>query len=354
WCIGLIGMAIKYAEALLAVRYRTTDKNGEMCGGPMHFIEKGLGSRFLAVCFALFGVCAAMGGGNMIQANSVADVMESSLSIAPWLTGVVLAAGTALTLAGGIKGIGKVASYLVPFMAILYLTGGITVLVLKADLIPAAFGMILSAAFKGQAAVGGFAGASVWAAIRLGLSRGLSSSEAGLGTASIAAAAAKTDYPGRQALVSMSGAFISTIVMCTITGLVIAVAGVLGAQKANGAVLDGASLTVAAFNSILPGSGWVVTIGLVFFAFSTILGWGYYGEKCMEYLFHERSIPYYRILFSLMVIPGATWDLDLVWRIADVTNALMAIPNLLGVLFLSRLVYTETRQFETILKKEGR
>jgi AGCS family alanine or glycine:cation symporter len=189
-------------------------------------------------------------------------------------------------------------------------------------------------------------------ALRLGLSRGLSSSEAGLGTASIAAAAARTDYPGRQALVSMSGAFLSTIIMCTITGLVIAVSGVQGMEGANGKLLDGASLTVAAFNEILPGEGYIVTVGLVFFAFSTILGWGFYGEKCMEYLFHERSIPWFRVIFSLMVIPGAAMDLLLVWRIADVTNALMAIPNLIGIAALSSVVVKEANLFEKVLADE--
>lgn len=349
WCVGLVGMAIKYSEAILAVRYRELDQNNEMVGGPMYFIAKGLGWGKLASSFAIFGALAALGGGNMIQANSVADVFSSSMGVDPFVTGCVIAFLTAVTLAGGIKGIGRVTSILVPLMAALYLGGGVLILMLKWNHIPSALWEIVQAAFTGQAAVGGFAGSTLWMALRMGVSRGLCSSEAGLGTASIAAAAAKTDAPGRQALVSMTGAFLSTIVMCTVTALVISVSGVLGSMDAKGQLVTGASLTVAAFQAVLPGSGWVVTTGLIFFAFSTILGWGYYGEKCVEYLFHERSIPVYRLLFCLAIIPGAALDLGLVWKIADVTNALMAIPNLIGVAALSSVVVEEAHRFKLMV-----
>jgi alanine or glycine:cation symporter, AGCS family len=353
WMTALIGMAIKYAEAILAVKYRQTDDRGEMCGGPMYFIEHGLRWKWLAACFAFFGAVGAFGGGNMLQANSVADVMKSMFAIDPMWTGIIVAALIGLTLLGGIQSIGRVASLLVPFMAISYISGALAILAMHLDRIPNALWMILESAFNGQAALGGFLGAGVILAIQVGISRGVMTSEAGLGTASIAAAAAKTDFPGRQALVSMTGCFLATIVMCSATGFVLAVTDVFGSVGENGKLVNGASLTLAAFQSVFPSwGGYVVTIGLVLFAFTTLLGWAYYGEKCVEYLFGGRSVPFYRILFTLIVIPGAILELDIVWKISDVCNGLMAIPNLIGLFALSGVVIAETKLFLAVLAKE--
>lgn len=352
WMTALIGMAIKYAEAILAIKYRTTDDRGEMCGGPMYFIQTGLGWKWLAICFALFGAIGAFGGGNMLQANSVADVMKSMFSVDPLWTGIVVALLTGLTLLRGIQSIGKVASYLVPLMATIYIGGALAILVLNYEAIPAAILMIFEAAFNGQAAFGGFLGAGVVLAIQVGVSRGVMTSEAGLGTASIAAAAARTDFPGRQALVSMTGCFLATIVMCSATGLVLAVTDVWGVVDANGKVLNGASLTLAAFQSVFSWGGYVVTIGLLLFAFTTLLGWAYYGEKCIEYLFGVRVVPFYRIIFTLIIIPGAILELDVVWKISDICNGLMAFPNLIGIIALSGVVIAETKLFLKVIEAE--
>lgn len=352
WVTALIGMAIKYAEAILAVKYRTVDANGEMCGGPMYFIETGLGWKWLAYAFALFGAIAAFGGGNMLQANSVADVMGCVFHVNPWWTGIILAAFTGLTILWGIKSIGKVASYLVPFMAVFYIAGAGLILFMHYDRIPHALMVIFTSAFTGQAAIGGFLGATVVLALQVGISRGLMTSEAGLGTASIAAAAAKTDLPGRQALVSMTGCFLATIVMCSATGLVLAVTNVLGTTTPDGKLLNGAAMTVTAFQSVLPWGGYIVTIGLVLFAFTTLLGWAYYGEKCVEYILGVRSVPYYRALFTLIIIPGAVLELDVVWKISDVCNGLMAFPNLIALCALSGVVIAETRSFLQVLEEE--
>lgn len=352
WVTAIIGMATRYAEAALAVKYRTTDKRGEMCGGPMYFIEYGLQWKWLSIAFAIFGAISAFGGGNMLQSNSVADVMASLFSLDPIWTGVIIAVLTGLTIMGGIKSIGRVASFLVPAMALFYISGAGIILVIHYDAIPEVFMTIISTAFTGQAAVGGFAGSTILIAIQMGVSRGLMTSEAGLGTASIASAAAQTDVPGRQALVSMTGCFLATVVMCTVTGLVLGVTGVLGAYGPGGKLLTGASMTVAAFETVFPWGGYIVTIGLVLFAFTTLLGWAYYGEKCCEYLFGERSVSYYRAIFTLIIIPGAVLELDIVWKISDVFNGLMAVPNLIGLCALSGVVIDETRDFIHVLKHE--
>lgn len=352
WISALIGMATKYAEAILAVKYRELDKRGEMCGGPMYFIQNGLGWRWLAISFALFGAIAALGGGNMIQANSVADVLHRMFDISPIYSGVVLAILTGLTILGGIKSIGKIASLLVPIMAIFYIGGGLVILAIHFDKIPGAIISIVSHAFNGQAAFGGFIGASVMTAVQVGISRGLMTSEAGLGTASIAAAAAKTDLPGRQALVSMTGSFIATLVMCSVTGLVLGVTDVFGTFDEQGKLLNGASMTLAAFNSVFSWGGYVVTVGLLLFAFTTLLGWAYYGEKCVEHLFGEAYVNIYRLIFTLCVIPGAALQLEIVWKISDITNGLMAYPNLIGLLALSGTVVSETRSFLNVLERE--
>jgi alanine or glycine:cation symporter, AGCS family len=352
WVTGLVGMAIKYAEAILAVKYRTTDSRGEMCGGPMYFIEYGLGWKWLSIAFAIFGAVGAFGGGNMLQANSVADVMKSVFHIEPWISGLAVALFTGLTIIGGIKSIGKVAGFLVPFMAVLYILGAGVILVQHFDRIPQALMTIVTTAFTGQAAFGGFLGSTLMLALQVGISRGLMTSEAGLGTASIAAAAAKTDLPGRQALVSMTGSFLATIIMCSATGLVLAVTNVFGKVGIDGKLLNGASLTVAAFQSSFSLGGYVVTIGLLLFAFTTVLGWSYYGEKCVEYLLGAKSVPYYRALFTLIIIPGAILELEVVWKISDICNGLMAFPNLIGLCALSGVVISETRAFLKVLATE--
>lgn len=353
WVMALIGMATKYGEAILAVKYREVDDRGEMCGGPMHFIEKGLGWKWLAGAFAFFGAIASFGGGNMIQANSVADVMANLYSIPSWITGVVLALVTGSILIGGIKSIGRFAAFMVPFMAVFYIGGGCIILLKSFDRIPEAFMSIFQHAFTGQAAFGGFAGSTLLMTIQVGMSRGLMTSEAGLGTASIAAAAAKTDFPGRQAMISMTGSFIATIVLCTVTGLVLGVTGVHGALGPNGAPLNGASMTMAAFESVLPWGGYIVTIALILFALTTLLGWAYYGEKCLEYLFGSVSILPFRLIFTCIIVPGAILDLEVVWKVADITNGLMAYPNLIGLTALSGVVMSETKKFLQVVKEES-
>lgn len=352
WITALIGMAIKYAEAFLAVKYRTVDKRGEMCGGPMYFIQEGLGWKWLAYSFAIFGAIAAFGGGNMLQANSVSDVLASMFQIDRLWTGVVLAALTGLTLIWGIKSIAKVSSLLVPFMALFYICGASLIIINHYDRIPSALYHIVVSAFTGQAAVGGFLGSTLLLAFQVGVSRGLMTSEAGLGTASIAAAAAKTDLPGRQALVSMTGSFLATIILCSATGLVLAVTNVFGTTTPDGKLLNGAPMTVAAFNSVFPWGGYIVTFGLLLFAFTTLLGWAYYGEKCIEYLLGANFVLPYRALFTLVVIPGAVLELDIVWRISDVCNGLMAFPNLIALCALAGVVVKETREFLVILDEE--
>lgn len=353
WMTALIGMSTKYAEAILAVKYRSTDKKNEMCGGPMYFIEQGLGWKWLAIAFAVFGAVAAFGGGNMLQANSVADVMSSTFNVDPYITGIALAIFTALSLVGGIKSIGAIASLLVPLMALLYIGGGIAIILTRWYLVPEAVVSIIEHAFTAQAAFGAFAGSSVASALQVGVSRGLMTSEAGLGTASIAAAAAKTDLPGRQALVSMTGGFLATVVMCSVTGLVLGVTDVFGASDASGKALTGASMTLAAFNSVFPVvGGYIVTIGLILFAFTTIIGWAYYGEKCVEYLWGEKSIPFYRVLFITMAFIGAILELQVVWKISDIFNGLMAFPNLIALAALSGVVVSETKSFLRVLAAE--
>ncbi len=352
WVAAFFGMATKYAEAILAVKYRTVDKKGEMCGGPMFYIERGLKVKWLAVLFAVFGAAAAFGTGNVVQANSVSSALYEHLSIAPWISGVLLAILTGAALFGGIKSIGKVASYLVPVMGVFYIGGGTIFVLMRYQQIPEALLLIFKTAFTGQAAAGGFLGSSMMVAIQYGVSRGIFSSEAGLGSAPIAAAAAKTDVPGRQALISMSGVFITSFIVCTITGLAIAVTGVLGDIGANGEVLNGSVLALRAFNSIFSGGGMIVTISLILFGYSTILGWAYYGEKCVEYLWGERSVVFFRVLFTLALIPGAMMSLKIVWSFANIMNGLMAFPNLIGLFGLAGIVGAETKSFVKLLKQE--
>ena len=281
WITALVGMATKYAEAILAVKYRV-EKNGLMAGGPMYYIEKGLGWKWLAVLFALFGSIAAFGIGSSVQSNSVAAAVQESMGVNPWITGIILTVFTALVILGGIKSIGKVTSYFVPIMAVFYVVGGLVIIVINLDLLPHALGLIFTDAFTGQAVAGG----AIGAVIRWGVARGVFSNEAGMGSAPIAAAAAKTDHPGRQALISMTGTFLDTIIVCSITGITL----VMGGMYIGNGDLTGAALTTKTFDSMLPGGGWIVTIGIILFAYSTVLGWAYYGEKCFEYLFGNKSI----------------------------------------------------------------
>lgn len=352
WVVALIGMVTKYAEAILAVKFRKLDSKGQMCGGPMHYIEQGLGWKWLASLFAIFGTLSAFAGGNLTQSNSIASAMQELFQVPPIWTGVFLAILTAAVILGGIRSLGRVNAILVPAMALIYIGGGIAILVLKAEYIPQSLLLIFQSAFTGHAAVGGFLGAGVMSAIQLGIVRGISSNEAGLGSAPIAAAAAKTDVPGRQALISMTGVFLSSFIVCTITVLVICVTGVFGSVDANGVALNGAPLVIRAFESVIPGGAWIVAIGIVLFGYSTIIGWSYYGEKCLEYLFGDRYLFLFRIAFIGIVLLGSVLSLDVVWALVDIMNGLMAFPNLIALFFLSPIIIRESRTFFDLVARE--
>jgi AGCS family alanine or glycine:cation symporter len=346
WVTGLVGMATKFAEAVLAVKYRIKDANGNMCGGPMYYIEKGLGWKWMGVTFAIFTAVAAFGIGNMVQSNSVADALRATFDIPVLATGIVLAVATAAVILGGITSIGRVTSVLVPVMILVYVAGSVLILILNAGAIPAAFGLIFEYAFNPAAATGGFAGATLMMTIRMGVARGVFSNESGMGSSPIAAAAAKTKHPVAQALVSMTQTFIDTLVVCTMTGLVLIISG---AWSSGG---TGASLTSTAYGMSLSGGQYIVTFGLVLFAYSTILGWCYYGEKAMEYLLGEGSVKPYRIVFILAVGLGATLKMELVWAMADLFNGLMAFPNLVALILLSPVVIRETREYFVALAEK--
>ncbi len=342
WITALVGMATKYSEAVLAVHFRETDENGNHVGGPMYYIKNGLSSRFawLGTAFAIFGALAGFGIGNTIQANSVADVLQTNIGLSPLVTGLIMAVLIALVLLGSIKRIANVAGKIVPFMAIGYLGAGLVILGMHLSELPAAISLIVTSAFTPVAATGGFAGAAVWAAIRFGVARGIFSNEAGLGSAPIAHAAAKTDNPVRQGSIAMIGTFIDTIIICSVTGLVIIVSGAWTSGE------TGASLSSLAFETILPGFGSViVSLGLCVFAFTTILGWSIYGEKCVGYLFGVKAILPFRILWIIAVPVGATANLSFIWLVADTLNAMMAIPNLIALLLLSPVVFKLTRSY---------
>jgi len=346
WITAIFGMATKYGEGVLAVKYRVINSKGEMSGGPMYYIENGLGKKWkwLAFLFAFFGVMASFGIGSTVQANSVAQAVHSSFGIDTWITGVVLTLITAFVVLGGIQSISRVSSVVVPFMAVLYIVGGLVVVAMHFDLLLPALKVIMHDAFSGQAVAGGVVGT----VIRYGVARGVFSNEAGMGSAPIAAAAAKTDHPVRQALVSMTGTFLDTIIVCSITGIVL----VMGILQSNGGAfavpdLEGAALTTATFDAMLSGyGGWVVTIGLIFFAYSTTLGWCYYGEKCATYVFGDKSVPIYRVIYVATVMLGTVLSMDMVWAAADTFNGLMAVPNLIALLLLSRVIVQETRDFK--------
>jgi len=341
WMTGLVGMATKYGEAVLAVKYRIQDEDGTMSGGPMYYISNGLGWKWLGSLFAFFAAVAAFGIGSMVQSNSVADAINHSFNIAPEITGITLMVFTAFVIIGGIKSIGRVTSILVPFMIVLYMAGSLVILVIHADKIPGALSLVFEYAFSPVAASGGFAGAAVMLAIRMGVARGLFSNESGLGSAPIAAAAAQTNSPVMQALVSMTQTFIDTIIVCSMTGLVILVTGAWTSGE------NGASLTSYAYSLGLPGSmgGLIVTVGIILFAYSTILGWSYYGEKSIGYLLGTWAVKPYRWLFVASVGLGAVLKLDVVWTVSDIFNGLMAFPNLIGLIMLSPVIASETKKF---------
>lgn len=348
WLTAIVGMATKYSEAVLAVTYRETDKAGEFVGGPMYYIRNGMGKNWawMGWLFALFAAIAAFGIGNTVQANSVADAMYTTFGISQGITGIVMAAVTFMVVIGGITRIGKVAEKLVPLMAVFYVAGAMIILIIEADQIPHAFALIFADAFTGTAATGGFVGAGVMAAIRFGVARGIFSNEAGLGSAPIAHAAARTNQPVRQGTVAMLGTFIDTIIICSMTALVILTSGMWTQIDPNtGVGLTGAALSSLAFASGFQGGDMIVSIGLIIFAFTTILGWSYYGERAVEYLVGRRGILPYRILWVIAIYIGATAQLDLIWLIADIMNALMALPNLIALLFLSPVVFAATRSY---------
>jgi len=341
WMTGLFGMATKYAEAVLAVKYRVKDKRGEMCGGPMYYLSLGLKKPRLGTLFAIFAAVSAFGIGNMVQSNSVAEAVRVTFHIPNWTTGIILAVLTGLVILGGIRSIARVTEYLVPIMIVVYMVSALVVLFLEWDKIPQVFSLVFSKALTPTAALGGFAGATVKEAVRFGVARGVFSNESGLGSSPIAAAAAQTTTPTAQALVSMTQTFIDTIIVCSMTGFVILVTG----AWTSGAT--GSELTAKAFSAALPGN-WghlVVTVGLILFAYSTVLGWCYYGEKSIEYLLGETSVMPYRLLFTLFVFIGSFTQLELVWSFADIMNGLMALPNLIGLLVLAGVVVEETNRY---------
>ena len=342
WLIALVGMATKYAEAVLAVHYREQDHRGQYVGGPMYYIRKGMGSRWawLAVLFAFFGMCAGFGIGNTTQTHSVADGLHDSFGVPTWTTGLVLMAMVGLVVLGGIKRIARVATFVVPFMALAYLLTGLAVLVDHAAALPAAIALCFDGAFSGTAAAGGFAGAVIKEAIQYGIARGIFSNEAGLGSAPIAHASANTDHPARQGSVAMLGTFIDTIVVCSVTGLAIVASGAWTSGE------KGAPLSALAFSNTFGTYGEiVVTCGLAIFAFTTLLGWSLYSERCTQYLFGERALVPFRWVWVLVVPVGAMMDLGLVWPIADIMNILMAVPNLIALLFLAPVVVRLSKEF---------
>jgi len=342
WCTAIVGLATKYSEALLAVHFRERDSIGQYVGGPMYYIKNGLGKKFLwlSFAFALFGALAGFGIGNTVQVNSIAHGLDVSLGVPRILTGIVVAVLVGAVILGGIKRIAQVAGKVVPFMAVAYVgLCGIVILMNLASL-PSAIGEILQSAFSPVAATGGFAGATIMLAVRMGVSRGVFSNEAGLGSAPIAHACAQTNSPVRQGTIAMLGTFIDTLVICTMTGLAIVLSGMWTTEA------QGMELSISAMNSLLPHSGNIIVIGgMIVFAFTTILGWAFYGERCAEYIFGVKVIPIYRILWVLAVPIGAMMDLRFIWNIADMLNGLMALPNLIALLLLCPVVFSLTRKY---------
>lgn len=352
WIAAFFGMATKYAEGVLAIKYRTKDENGQISGGPMHYILNGMGEKYkpLAIFFAFSGILVALLGiGTFTQVNAITDAINSSFGINPKITGIILAILVGLIVFGGLQSISKVATKIVPFMSVVYIGLCAIILVSSFSEIPEALSLIVKGAFTPTAAFGGFLGSTVSMAIRNGIARGVFSNESGLGSAPIAAAAAKTNWPAEQGLISMTGTFIDSLIICTLTGLSIILTGVWQSN------LNGAVMTQAAFGSILPTVGPLfLTLSLSLFAFTTILGWSYYGERCFEFLFGVKCINGYRALFVMMVLLGAFLKLEVVWIIADIVNGLMALPNLIALLALSSVVVAETKLYLDHLDKKSK
>ena len=342
WITGVFGIATKYSEGLLAIKYREKTADGTMLGGPMYALEKGLKLKWLAVLFSIFTAIAAFGIGNTVQANSISLLVQETFSVSTVTTGIVLSIAVALVILFGVKGIAKVSGTLVPFMAIFYVAGCVYILFVNSAYLGETISLIIDSAFSAKAAGGGFIGTTVMMAARFGIARGLFSNESGLGSAPIVAAAAQTRNPVRQALVSSTGTFWDTVVVCALTGLVL-VSSVIAHPDIDHT--QGAALTKAAFSKIPYIGSWILTIGIITFAFSTILGWSYYGEKAVEYLGGKRIIIYYRLFWIAAVFAGSVLNLSLVWGIADSMNALMAIPNLVALLLLSRVLIKETNKY---------
>ena len=341
WMTALVGMATKYAEAVLAVRFRERDEEGTFSGGPMYYIKNGLHQRWhwLGVAFAIFGSLAGFGIANTVQSNSVSQVLHDSFSVPPLVTGLVLMVLVGAVVLGGIKRIANVASWLVPIMAVSYVLMSLVVILANVEAVPGAFVTIVESAFTPTAATGGFAGATVWAALRFGVARGIFSNEAGLGSAPIAHAAARTDQPVQQGMIAMLGTFIDTLVVCTMTGLVIVIMDVWPSG------ISGASLTTMAFANAFPGGQYIVTLGLCLFAFTTMIGWSFYGERCVVFLLGTKAIMPFRVAWVVAIPVGTAIELDMVWLIADTLNAFMAIPNLIALILLGPLVFRLTREY---------
>ena len=350
WMAAFFGMATKYSECLLAVKYRTVDANGNISGGPMYYIENGLGKKYkpLAVMFAVFGVlCAYFGIGTFAQVNSIVEITQISAGIPVVYTGIALTVVVAAVTIGGLKSIATVAAKVVPAMALLYFLTTVGIMIVFADQVPAAIATVLNSAFTPTAAQGGFLGATVMLAMHSGVARGVFSNESGLGSAPIVAAAAKTKWAAEQGLISMTGTFIDTIIICTLTGLSLVVSGVWCGP------LNGAAMTESAFTLAFPGFGsMLLLVGLVLFAFTTILGWNYYGERCVEYLMGVKAILPYRIIFICLIACGPFLKLEEIWVLADIVNGLMAIPNLIALIALSGVVVAETKAYQKHLDEQ--
>ncbi|AWW28032.1 MULTISPECIES: alanine/glycine:cation symporter family protein [unclassified Acetobacterium] len=352
WISALFGLSTKYGESVLAIKYRETNEQGEMSGGPMYAMKNGIKIKWLgstmAVLFSVFAVAASFGIGNMTQANSISNAVYGTFGVPTWITGLIITGLAITVLLGGIKSIGKVCGIIVPFMAVLYFIAALTVIIINYENVPAGIAEIFTMAFSPTAIAGGVGGtiiASMLTAMRWGVARGVFSNEAGLGSAPIAAAAAVTDYPSRQGYINMTGTFFDTLVTCSITGIVIASSGALGSVDASGNLVTGVNLTIMAFQSALgPAGGWIITIGIMLFAFSTILGWEYYGEKSLEYLIRAPiATKIYRFVYCLVTFIGSTIALEIVW---DTMNGLMAIPNLICLLLLSNVIAKECFDYQ--------